>query len=201
MFRSILQAPFTPFIVIFCNAVLHCDPSDMTALSEFVFSLESCRTVSEGADKLYKMCHLFLQVAKLYVDAKTKESTSSSSHIVPPSRTESNSYMPSSSDTTDQTFNTNAIDQFDPYLSALGLMPVSAWPMSAYPQTGADGAPQGQDSFANAQGFDPTGNLGAEGVGVGPGMQNGNNVQDWFSGSRYLMNLMEDDIQMPDFSL
>lgn len=81
--------------------------------------------------------------------------------------------------------------QFDPYLSALGLMPNSAWPMTGFPNMGA-----GTDAFSQS-GFD--GNMGG---GAGMGAQGGiQNVQDWFSGSRYLMNLMEDDIQMPDFSL
>ncbi|PVI00035.1 hypothetical protein DM02DRAFT_614634 [Periconia macrospinosa] len=228
---SILQAPFTPFIVIFCNAVLHCDPTDLNSLAEFTHSLESCRTVSEGADKLYKMCHLFLQVAKLYVDAKTKEAStttttgttstqsppSSSPHsttrAMRPSQTRSAS---TSSETPFVTMSsagapTNTIGQFDPYLSALGLMPNSTWPPSmsgfhplnenAGMGSGAS-AQQQQNAFSASQGFDVAGvgaGLGGVGMGMGiPGAGNQNTLQDWYTGSRYLMNLMEEDIQMPD---
>lgn len=164
--RAILQAPFTPFIVIFCNAILHCDPFDLNSLSDFVDSLESCRTISEGADKLYRMCHLFLQVARLYVEAKTKEAlaTTTSSHA-----NQENFY------TQDTGINLSTMTKFDPYLSALGLMPnAAAWSMSEFPAMGT-------------------------GASVSTGMETP--AQDWFSGSRYLLNLMEDDIQMPDLNL
>lgn len=172
--RAILQAPFTPFIVIFCNAVLHCDPSDLNTLSEFVVSLESSRTVSEGADKLYKMCHLFLRVAKLYVETKTKEAATV--RRSPSLTTEGGFYRQG---TANLTIDMNTMTQFDPYLSALGLLPNSAWPASGYPPIRSE-----TETETLAQGrFDPS------------------ISQDWFSGSRYLMNLMEDDIQMPDFNL
>lgn len=40
-------------------------------------------------------------------------------------------------------------------------------------------------------------------MGFGPPGGSQNSIQDWFSGSRYLMNLMEagDDLQMPDLDL
>ncbi|KAF1954350.1 hypothetical protein CC80DRAFT_476084 [Byssothecium circinans] len=195
---SILQSPFTPFIVIFCNAVLHCEAGDLASLSDFVHSLESCRTVSEGADRLYKMCHLFLLVAKLYVEAKTKESSQADSATAESQPQQNEGQTAGGLDV-----DVNTMNQFDPYLSALGLMPNSAWPMGGFPQMGAGtGGAVGQDAFPQAQGLDA--GLAAGGVGVGmtlSGVNGQNNVQDWFSGSRYLMNLMEDDIQMPDFSL
>jgi hypothetical protein len=125
------------------------------------------------------MCHLFLQVAKIYVEAKTKEA----SEIVARS-SQPGFYGPASSmsDTGSGGFNANTLTQFDPYLSALGLVPASAWPMaSTFPAM-----PPGMDNFM--QGMD--GNVG-----------NHNTVQDWFSGSRYIMGLMEDDINMPDLNL
>ncbi|KAK3201538.1 hypothetical protein GRF29_185g1266629 [Pseudopithomyces chartarum] len=127
---AILQAPFTPFIVIFCNSILYCDPSDLNSLSEFVISLESCRTISEGADKLYKMCHLFLQVARLYVEAKTKESLSVAASPSQPN--DGNIYTP------DSGINLSTMTQFDPYLSALGLMPnATTWAMPEFSGMGA----------------------------------------------------------------
>jgi hypothetical protein len=177
------------FIVIFCNAIQNTDSTDLTSLQDFVESLESCRTLTEGADKLYKMCHLFLQVAKLYLQAKTYDTT------------QTQTYSPNQADyyTTNNKiqFDPNPITQFDPYLSALGLMPNSAWPMANY------STPQASDSFdAYSQGL---GGVGAAGLDMsGMGLSGGapNQVQDWFSGSRYLMNMMEasDDLQMPDLN-
>lgn len=135
--------------------------------------------MSEGADKLYKMCHLFLQVAKIYVEAKTKEA----SEIVARS-SEPGFYDPANSvsGTGVGGFDANTMTQFDPYLSALGLVPNSAWPIGpAFPAM-----PQGVDNFAH--GLD--GNIAGH-----------NSVQDWFSGSRYIMGLMEEDINMPDLNL
>ena len=156
----------------------------------FVLSLESCRALSEGADKMYKMCHLFLQVAKLYVETRTKETEA-----------QRRSSAPEGVYTTadGQTLDLSTMTQFDPYLSALGLMPNSAWPMASYdPSMG----PQGADGFGA---FDGT--TGTTYPFAPPGMTtpaatgNQNSLQDWFSGSRYIMGLMEEDILMPDGAL
>jgi hypothetical protein len=182
------------FIVIFCNIIQNADSADLSSLQDFVATLESCRTLTEGADKLYKMCHLFLQVAKLYLQAKTNDMA------------QTQNYSPSQASyyNTDKTqFDLNPITQFDPYLSALGLMPNSAWPMANY------STPQAADSFdAYSQGQGAVGVAGAAGAagldmsGMGFPGSGPNQLQDWFSGSRYLMNMMEasDDSQMPDFN-
>jgi hypothetical protein len=212
---SILQAPFTPyvtsfvmpsamptnashsFIVIFCNSIQKADASDLSSLSDFVSSLESCRTISEGADKLYKMCHLFLQVAKLYIMAKTQDAPPSQTQSVAPNN------HPDYYTTTDGTqLDLNAMAQFDPYLSALGLMPDSAWPMAGnYSPNAATSADM--SNFSQGQALDNAMEPSSMGLGFGPPHGNHNPVQDWFSGSRYLMNLMEagDDLQMPDLDL
>lgn len=186
--RSILQAPFTPFIVIFCYAISTCSHSDLASLSDFVFSLESCRTVSEGADKLYKLCHLFLQVAKLYVEAKTKEAASE--HATPSTnrsnpahsgaRNGSGNYYVTEDG---QQLDLDGVNQFDPYLSALGLVPNAAWPMATLTPI-----QPGLESFHQPQGMEGGGGVSG----------NQNSVQDWFSGSRYIMGLLEEDINMPD---
>jgi hypothetical protein len=158
-------------------------------LQEFVESLESCRTLTEGADKLYKMCHLFLQVAKLYLQAKTYDQAQSQTY----SPSQANYYTANNK----TQFGPNSITQFDPYLSALGLMPNSAWPMANYATTQASDS---FDPYSQGQGgLGPTG-LDMSGMGV-PG-SGPNQVQDWFSGSRFLMNMMEagDDLQMPDLN-
>lgn len=176
--RSILQAPFTPFIVIFCYAISTCSHSDLTSLSEFVLSLESCRTVSEGAEKLYKLCHLFLSVAKLYVEAKSKEALKAPQNTT----TQSNTRYYTTAD--GQQFDLSEVNQFDPYLSALGLVPNAAWPMTDL-MAGSPLFHSSVDSYSRPQ----EASVGGQ-----------NSVQDWFSGSRYILGLMEDDINMPDLN-
>ncbi|KAF2736701.1 hypothetical protein EJ04DRAFT_510814 [Polyplosphaeria fusca] len=175
---SILQAPFTPFIVLFCNAVQTSNHFDLAQLADFVVSLESCRTMSEGADKLYRMCHLFLRVAKLYIEARSKEVEVA--HARPHTALGSQSSGYTTASAAPGTANMSAPTQFDPYLSALGLVPNSAWPMATFSM------PQSPEGY---QGVDLAG-LGG----------NQNTVQDWYSGSRYILGLMEDDIQMPDLN-
>ncbi|KAI4919140.1 hypothetical protein J4E85_009397 [Alternaria conjuncta] len=194
---SVLQAPFTPFIVIFCHSIQKAGTSDvepdLNSLSEFVGSLESCRTISEGADKLYKMCHLFLRVARLYVTAKKQDAASRSRGVM--QNNQSGYYT-----TVDGTqLDLNAMSQFDPYLSALGLMPDTAWP-TTYPNASTAAT---TTAFEQGEAMNNMDAVGSSGFGFGASQGNSNPMQDWFSGSRYLMNLMEpgDDLQMPDLDL
>jgi hypothetical protein len=132
------------------------------------------------------MCRLFLQVAKLYLQAKTQVTTVQSQTYL--------ASQPNYYTTTDGTqIDVNSMTQFDPYLSALGLMPNSAWPMASFhPQS-----TPGVDTFSQGQDVNSFSGIDKSGLGMPTGNQN---VQDWFSGSRYLMNLMDagDDLQMPD---
>ncbi|KAL6704960.1 hypothetical protein ACN47E_007505 [Coniothyrium glycines] len=203
---SILQAPFTPFIVLFCNAIQQADSSDLNSLSDFVASLESCRTISEGADKLYKMCSIFALVAKLYVKAK-KQDGAMQSQTVPLGQP--NYYSPSTttSTTTEPQLDMNTMASFDPYLSALGLMPNASWSMAGYSDAPVAPTMDPTSYGHGSQGF--AAGLGAEVPNLGPGVGfgapggNQNSMLDWFSGSRFLMNVMEagDDLQMPDLDL
>jgi hypothetical protein len=183
--------------VLFCNSIQKADTSDvepdLNSLAEFVASLESCRTISEGADKLYKMCHIFLRVARLYVTAKKQDAASRSQGVI--QNNQSGYYT-----TVDGTqLDLNAMSQFDPYLSALGLMPDTAWPTS-YPNAPT---PATMTAFGPGQAMDNMTGAGTSGLGSGMPQANSNSMQEWFSGSRYLMNLMEpgDDLQMPDLDL
>jgi hypothetical protein len=177
------------FIVIFCNVIQNVDDTDLPSLQEFVSSLDSCRTISEGADKLYKMCHLFLRVARLYLQAKMQDNT-----VQPQAYPSSQPNFYNAADGSQ--LDLNSMTQFDPYLSALGLMPNSAWPMAGFtsPQ-----APHGLDTYLQGHAMGGFAGPDVSGMGLPGGSQN--SVQNWFSGSRYLMNVMEagDDSQMPDF--
>lgn len=151
-------------MAILCNAIQNGDPSDLPSLAEFVQSLESCRNVSDGADRLYKMCHLLLHVVKLYIRLKPQDVATQSQ---PEAQTDQ--YYVAPIDTT---------SSFDPYLSALGLIP-------------------GQFNESNSTMDDSWHEMGRSLV-----PETGQDfVQNWFTGSRNLMNLMEsgEDLQMPDF--
>ncbi|KAI4649201.1 hypothetical protein J4E93_003515 [Alternaria ventricosa] len=194
---SVLQAPFTPFIVIFCHSIQKADTldvePDLNSLADFVASLESCRTISEGADKLYKMCHLFLRVARLYVTAKKQDAASRSRGVM---QTNQSGYYT----TVDGTqLDLSAMAQFDPYLNALGLMPDTAWP-TTYPNASTAST---TTAFGQGEAMNNMEAVGSSGFGFGASQGNSNPMQEWFSGSRYLMNLMEpgDDLQMPDLDL
>lgn len=134
------------------------------------------------------MCRLFCQVAKFYLQAKTQDNTAQSQAYM---RNQPNYYT----DSNDAQFDVNNMTDFDPYLSALGLMPNSAWPMANFsgPQT-----TEGLDATSTYPQAVP--GLDMSGMGLPDGSQN--SVQDWFSGSRYLINVMEnsEDFQMPDLN-
>jgi hypothetical protein len=179
------------FVVLLSSMIQTTDSTDLPSLQRFVTSLESCRTLSEGANKLYKMCHLFLQVAKLYLQAKMQDSTTQP-QTFPPSRPEYNPAIESGQ------FDINSITEFDPYLSALGLLPNSSWPVTNYATPPSF---DGLDAFTQGQGSSNEPVMDISGMGLPGGGQNF--VQDWFSGSRNLMNMLDagDDSQMPDINL
>lgn len=175
--RTILQSPFTPFIVIFCHAISISSYADLRTLSEFVGSLESTRAMSEGADRLYKMCQLFLLVAKLCIEARSRDGATSA-HVG--SAATSDLFNP---DGSGAPFDHIGLNQIDPYLSALGLVPNVVpnvnGPLEGLPPIdhGAEYWPQGMPTL---------------------GDDTQSSLQNWFSGSRYIMGLMEDDFSMPD---
>jgi hypothetical protein len=174
--------------VIFSNAIQTNDSTDIPSLQDFVESLLSSRTISEGANNLYKMCYLFLTVAKLYLQHTPQNSVTQAPDV--PSD-QSNCYTMDNG----TQFDLNSMTQFDPYLSALGLVPSTTWPITGITSSQS---PDGIASFTRNQNDGGLAGLDTSGIGLSGGNQN--SIQDWYSGSRYLMNLMEpgDDLQMPD---
>lgn len=164
--RTILYAPFVPFIVIFCHIIETSDVADLQRLRDFIASLEPTCAVSEGIDKLHRLFSVLHSVAMLYVEAKSK----------------ANSSEPQDTDMAP------IGNEFDVYLSALGFMPVegesaalsaaaaahaAGGPLSTSPvSAGGDGR-----AFGSAAATNQTSQLG-----------------DWFSGNRYMMGLLEEDL-------
>ncbi|KAH6639093.1 fungal-specific transcription factor domain-containing protein [Boeremia exigua] len=190
---SILQAPITPFMALFCNAIYNTDRTDLNSLTGFVSSLESCRKVSEGAESLYKMCLLFLKIAEIYIEAKEKEVRDTQMHIL----THEEPYR-TNGPPMDAVYHITTA-QFDPHLSALGLASNSASSLADYPPGLNSQAPGDY-----AAGQVPIGSSGSQFPDLGYTSMSAyqSSIQDWFSGSRYLINLMDvdSDLQMPDIS-
>lgn len=95
--RTILYAPFVPFIVIFCHVIETSDADDLQRLAEFVASLRGSCGASEPIDKLYRLCQVLHNVAALYVKAKAKQQQDHDMALIG--------------------------NDFDMYLSQLGLVP------------------------------------------------------------------------------
>lgn len=59
-------------MVMFCHIVAASASEDLKLLEDVTDSLQAGSSISEAADRLYRLCLAFCQVAKLYVDAQLK---------------------------------------------------------------------------------------------------------------------------------
>lgn len=186
---AILNAPFTPFIVLFCHVVTTYDVNDLLLLSGFTQSLHNpasnAHPNSEGAERMHKLCRVFYQVAKLYVEAKARESESQSSqrrenrpNLSTVGLADVGGHQMTMSEP--DAFQWQA-QEFNPYLNALGFMPGLEFtePASgnvAYCNNSAD-APNNPTWSSESMDYNST---------VG--------IQDWFSGNQSIMGLLEQDL-------
>lgn len=183
-YRTILYAPFVPFIVIFCHIIETSDVADLHRLRDFIDSLQPTCAVSEGIEKLHRLFSVLYNVAMLYVEAKSKAAQQQDTDMAPIG------------------------NEFDVYLSALGFMPVDD--ASGLSAAGTHGGMTGATtSPTSAGGAEPAGAaVGGNGGGGGrfaaaTGANHANAVAmqhqtnqlgDWFSGNRYMMGLLEEDL-------
>ncbi|KAL1846197.1 putative pyridoxal kinase [Paecilomyces lecythidis] len=154
---TLMHCPFTPFLVVFCQAIAVADLSDLKLLGEFVSSLQPVSEVSEATEKLYRLCQVFHRVAELYIDAKIKRNSNMHIHQ-DASVSGTNTMYP--------------VNDFDPYLSALGF--TSAGGMSSFPNSGISA---GEMPPSEYDGMAASGSLG-----------------DWFAGNLNIMALLEADL-------
>lgn len=146
--------------------------ADLDRLHSFIASLEPTCAVSEGIDKLYRLFSVLHSVATLYVEAKSKAKSSEPQDI---------DMVPIG-------------NEFDVYLSALGFMPVDgdsaavsgAAAGGALPTTPVGGADGDGTVFDSAATVDANLNSVA--------MNQTTQLGDWFSGNRYVMGLLEEDL-------
>jgi hypothetical protein len=66
--RTLLFAPFVPFIVIFCNVIETQDQMDLARLHEFITSIQSAPTVSDAAGKMHRLFQVLYSVALRYIE-------------------------------------------------------------------------------------------------------------------------------------
>jgi hypothetical protein len=64
--------------VTFCHIIANptSASADLRLLADFVATLQSLSHMSDGIDKLYRLCDIFQKVADLYVKAKVQEASS-----------------------------------------------------------------------------------------------------------------------------
>ncbi|KAF2717628.1 hypothetical protein K431DRAFT_288416 [Polychaeton citri CBS 116435] len=78
---TILNSPFTPFHIIFCNVVISLDLNDLALLEDFVASLYSFpgQQPTGAVETFRELCSAFSDLAKHYIAACLKDPSSSSS--------------------------------------------------------------------------------------------------------------------------
>ncbi|KAF2839200.1 hypothetical protein M501DRAFT_1016280 [Patellaria atrata CBS 101060] len=163
---AILHAPFTPYIIIFCHVISTRSVADLARLTSFVISLVPAIRISEAAEKLHKLCSVFLQVAKLHVEGSA------------PLRNQDEILMAQLHQQVEGTgFSTvqpGQFDQFNPYLDALGLAPARST-VNGLAQTTAEPLTTQQQEDWDTEMLSSS-------------------LGDWFSGNQYIIGLLEDDL-------
>jgi hypothetical protein len=189
--RAVLISPFVPFIVIFCNVITTHNSADLTQLEEFIASIQPLCSHSQSIDRLHTLCSVLGTVARLYFEANTSQTSED------PSLAEVG-------------------QEFDVYLSALGLAPANAMSGGANVQTASSsstsqgyyqadipavhvssaGVPQQSQQgiqtvlpYQNQNQPQPPGNEPASAE-----MAQAAQLGNWFWGNQYMMGLLEEDL-------
>ncbi|OOF94288.1 hypothetical protein ASPCADRAFT_6972 [Aspergillus carbonarius ITEM 5010] len=160
---TILYAPFVPFIVIFCHAIAVSSWEDLARLEDFVASLQPNCFLSEAIAKLYQLCQVLSNVARQYIEAKEQAQAKEDQDLA------------------------SVGQEFDVYLSALGLAPMSTddsdvpWTSASVPSGSMPGEMRGTTEGHYAGIMPQTSQLG-----------------NWFSGNQHMMGLLEEDLSLFD---
>jgi hypothetical protein len=91
-----MLTPFAPFFIMFCYIIETSSQEHLQLLKDFVASIKALRHVSETIEKLYRLFQVMLEIAIVYVEAKSQQQ-------------EDQTMIPIG-------------DEFDMYLSQLGLV-------------------------------------------------------------------------------
>lgn len=81
----LLHTPLTPFTAIFYNIIANPQTSqaDLQLLKDFLDSLQPARRLSDGIEKFYQLCSIFVKAAQAYVRAKTQQQSMSRPNMNP----------------------------------------------------------------------------------------------------------------------
>ncbi|KAF3396369.1 hypothetical protein F1880_007052 [Penicillium rolfsii] len=177
MHWAIFLSPFVPFIVIFCNVITKSDTKDLTRLEEFVASLRPLCRFSQSIDRLHHLCSVLGTVARLYVEAKSRKQAGEDQNMA------------------------SVGQEFDAYLSALGLAPGNAIANNPWGALQPDGPAMTAgmaDPSLQASGFgNPSvpapSQLQGQDMSVAE-MSQAAQLGSWFSGNQYMMGLLEEDM-------
>jgi hypothetical protein len=67
MLRTLLFAPFVPFIVMFCHVIETQDEADLAHLQAFITSIQSAPSISGPASKLHRLFQVLCRIATGYI--------------------------------------------------------------------------------------------------------------------------------------
>ncbi|KAI2793963.1 hypothetical protein POX_a00552 [Penicillium oxalicum] len=170
MHWAILTSPFVPFIVIFCHVITTSDRRDLARLEAFTASLQPLCRSSQSIDRLHNLCSMFSTVARLYVEAKARKRAGNDHGM-------------------------GAVGQeFDAYLSALGLAPGNVMAQNAWGGLTPDGS--SSMTFSLTDSSLPTPGFGGSGMDLSSmaGISQATQLGNWFSSNQYMMGLLEEDL-------
>ncbi|KAL1913209.1 hypothetical protein Sste5344_000756 [Sporothrix stenoceras] len=199
---TVLYAPFTPLIVMFCHVIemaSHCHQAegslaedeittDLAHLEAFAASLQPLVSLSQAIARMHSLSRLLHQLATLYVQAKRTEEAVEDETPTTAANTNHETQMHIDSAGM-QTVGTD----LDLYLSQLGFLPDP----SSMAQLGA------VDSQAQLTGLPHGGQMGTietsnggleESMATVDGSTVPPRLEDWFSGNTYVMGLVEDEL-------
>ncbi|PGH08262.1 hypothetical protein AJ79_06048 [Helicocarpus griseus UAMH5409] len=203
---SLLHCPFTPYLVLFTHTIATASLDDLALLEQVSNSLESARDISEGGERLFRLCAVFFQVARLYVEVRMREGNQQQQQTVAGNIGRGGGGVGFGGDTgvegagrsrgiggggggaaaaaggqTDPQWQWDA-DEVDSYLWELGFGP----PAGGMMNMGNNGMGQMQHQQQQQQ--------AENGVAVGGGSGGMSpTLQDWFRGNQYMMELLESD--------
>ncbi|OAX77900.1 hypothetical protein ACJ72_07796 [Emergomyces africanus] len=218
---SLLHSPFTPYLVLFTHTIASADLDDLKLLGEVSSLLEGARHFSEATDRLCKLCAVFYQVARLYVDVRMREGGGDGQQQHQQQQQQQQQPLPQQGVNVndDSANNPNFNVNFDPGAGAgahvAGIDDTTTYGGQQMDlQWGADEV----DSYLWELGFGPpaggmmnignTNTLGTAvsgqqiqadgggggGVGGGGVGEMSPSLQDWFRGNQYMIGLLESDL-------
>lgn len=171
--RAVFLSPFIPFIVIFCHVIATSDQKDLSRLEDFISSLRPLCHFSQSVDRLHSLCSVLGTVARLYVEAKSRDQAGEDQSLA------------------------SVGQEFDVYLSALGLAPGNLVPngqtyfqndVPSIQMSGPDPSPVGPGGSAPTLQPQPQGSMSMD------EMWQAAQLGNWFSGNQHMLGLLEEDI-------